>query len=76
MGVELSLTVNDIPRPNTVYVSAGDIASIAVQGNGHQQDWVGLNAQVAADTAYVDWRYLNNAQAAMASRLLSCQCPP
>lgn len=62
--IEYPITVNDTPRPNLAYVGATSGASVTVQGPGNLLDWVGLYVPGAADTAYLNWQYLDGQQTA------------
>jgi len=56
------LTINGTAPPATATVVVGPIVSVGVtNGPGNATDWVALAPAGAADTTYVDWRYLNGA---------------
>jgi hypothetical protein len=54
------IAVNGIAPPTSGTVTAGSMGTVTVtDGPGNPADWVGLYPAGAADTAFVDWRYLN-----------------
>jgi len=55
-----ALTVNGVAAPGPVLAGAGTMISVTVSGGpANTTDWVGLYRVGAADTSYVDWRYLS-----------------
>jgi hypothetical protein len=59
---EATLSVNGVTPPAPVTATAGSVAAVTVAGApGNATDWIGLYAAGAADTAYLQWRYLNGA---------------
>jgi hypothetical protein len=55
------LAVNGALPPTTVAVPAGSVGVVTVSGGpGNPGDWVALYPLGGADSAYVDWRYLND----------------
>jgi uncharacterized protein YegP (UPF0339 family) len=71
MVVEAStaqLVVNGVAPPTSVTVAAGSVAVVSVSGGpANATDWVGLHPEGAADTAFLDWRYLNDTAVAPSS---------
>jgi uncharacterized protein YegP (UPF0339 family) len=62
------LAVNGVAPPTSVAVAAGSEAVVSVSGGpANPLDWVGLYAEGAADGAFLDWRYLNDAAVAPSS---------
>jgi hypothetical protein len=54
------LAVNGVVTPDSVTVPAGSTATVTVSnGPGNAADWVTLALAGSAETAFVDWRYLN-----------------
>lgn len=59
---QAQLAVNGVAPPAAVSVAAGSTVTAAVtNGPANTTDWIGLYAAGAADTSYLDWRYLNGA---------------
>ena len=59
---QATLSVNGVTPPAPVTATAGSVATVTVAGApGNTTDWIGLYAAGAADTAYLQWRYLNGA---------------
>ena len=59
---QATLSVNGVTPPAPVTATAGSVATVTVTGApGNATDWIGLYAAGAADTAYLQWRYLNGA---------------
>jgi hypothetical protein len=74
------LTINGTPPPATATVFLGTTVSVGItNGPGNATDWVALAAAGAADTSYVDWRYLNGAttppSAGVSSATVAFQTP-
>jgi uncharacterized protein YegP (UPF0339 family) len=62
------LAVNGVAPPNSVSAVAGSMASVGVSGGpANPTDWVGLYPAGAADTTFIDWRYLNGSTVPPAS---------
>lgn len=58
------VAVNSMVPPEGVNVDAGSVTVVSVSsGPGNTGDWVGLYPIGGVDTAYVDWRYLNDTAA-------------
>src|SRR5437899_12592139 len=75
LATSQSVTVNAVPttlsvNPTTVN-SGGTVTVTVANGPGSPTDWVGLYQQGAADTAFVDWRYLNGTKSAPGTGLSS-----
>lgn len=61
------LTVNGVASPTGVLVDVGTSISVAITGGpGNATDWIAFYPIGAADSAHLDWRYLNNATVAPA----------
>jgi hypothetical protein len=55
-----AITINGVAPPSVVTVSAGAMLSLGVTDDpGNATDWIALYPAGAADSAYIDWRYLN-----------------
>ncbi len=78
-GTSNALTLAVVSTPSNPTVTGpssslpGNAVSIAVSnGPGHPTDWVGwFCPRTSADTAYIDWKYLNNTKVAPAGGLTS-----
>jgi len=69
-----NLTVNG--SSGAISVSAGAPVAVGVQnGPANPTDWVGLYQTGAADTAYLNWFYLNGSKTAPTSGLASANVP-
>jgi hypothetical protein len=66
------LTINGTAPPATATVVLGTIVSVGVTyGPGNPTDWVALAPAGAAETTYIDWRYLNGATTPPAAGVFS-----
>jgi len=55
------LVVNGVAQPNPVSAQAGSALAVSISGApGNPTDWITLAPVGSADTASVDWRYLND----------------
>lgn len=67
-----SITVNGTVPPNAVSTPSGSVAIVAINnGPGNTTDWIALYPIGAADTAYLDWKYLSGSTAPPSSGLTS-----
>ena len=58
--------------PSTVTASPGDTITVTVSnGPGNTTDWVGMHAATGPDTAFLDWKYLNETRTAPPSAFTS-----
>src|SRR5256885_16585552 len=71
-SAQAEFAVNGTLPPPAVSTPAGSVATVAINnGPGNATDWIALYPIGAADTAYLDWKYLNGSTASPASGLTS-----
>ncbi len=67
-----NVAVNGVTPPSAVSATAGSSLSVVVSdGPGSATDWIALYAAGAADSGYLDWRYLSGATTPPAAGLSS-----
>src|SRR5207245_4203515 len=74
LATSQSVTVGTPPTLNvnpTTVNRGGSVTVTVTNGPGSSTDWIGLYRQGAADTAFLDWRYLNGTKSAPGTELTS-----
>lgn len=63
VSAQTTIAVNGTQPPDVVSTQAGTVATVVVtNGPGNTTDWIAL-FPAGADTAYLDWKYLNGSTA-------------